>query len=54
MWIARWMRYFTERSHSPWLRILLLTVYYLLIIVGLVLLYGKGNLTPTEFVYQGF
>jgi hypothetical protein len=35
-------------------RVILLTTYYLLIAAGLVLLYGKGNLTATDFIYQGF
>jgi hypothetical protein len=39
---------------SPWGRIVLLSAYYFAIIVVLILLYGKGNLTPTNFIYQGF
>jgi hypothetical protein len=54
MWIARWTRFITESFRSPWGRVILLSAYYLLIIAGLVILYGKGRLTPTDFVYQGF
>jgi hypothetical protein len=30
------------------------TLYYLLIIAGLIWLYGRGDFTPPHFVYQGF
>ncbi|MFN8486536.1 MAG: teichoic acid D-Ala incorporation-associated protein DltX [Caldilineaceae bacterium] len=30
------------------------TIYYLLIIAGLIWLYGRGDFTPPKFVYQGF
>jgi hypothetical protein len=43
-----------DRCRSPLGRLVLLTLYYFAIIVGLILLYGKGQLTPTEFIYQGF
>lgn len=46
--------FFTALYRNPWVRVLLLTMYYGAIIVGLVLLYGKGHLTSTDFVYQGF
>lgn len=35
-------------------RLSLLTVYYLAIIVGLVVLYGGATYTPPPFIYQGF
>ena len=44
----------TASFRSPFGRLVLLTAYYLLIIAALLLLYGKGDLTSTEFVYQGF
>ena len=31
-----------------------LTLYYLAIIAGLVLLYGRGDFSMPSFVYQGF
>jgi hypothetical protein len=43
-----------ERSRSPVGRVLLLTVYYLAIIVALIVMYGRGDLSSTKFVYQGF
>ena len=36
------------------LRGLALTIYYIAILAGLVLLYGRGGLTMPPFVYQGF
>jgi hypothetical protein len=35
-------------------RIALLAVYYLLIIAGLIVLYGRGDFSTPPFVYQGF
>jgi len=54
MWIARLTRSITEFSRSPLGRALVLAIYYGAIIAGRVVLYGKGQLTPTEFIYQGF
>ncbi len=42
LWANRWVRGFA------------LTCYYLAIIAGLVLLYGKRHFTTPSFVYQGF
>ena len=39
---------------NPWLRALALTLYYLAILAGLVLLYGKKHFETPPFVYQGF
>jgi hypothetical protein len=39
---------------NPWIRGVLITLYYLAIIVGLILMYGKGNFTFHPFVYQAF
>jgi len=33
---------------------ILLTLYYLAIITGLVLMYGKGDFSTPRFIYQGF
>jgi D-Ala-teichoic acid biosynthesis protein len=35
-------------------RLVVLTLYYLAIIAGLILMYGGNNYTPPPFVYQGF
>lgn len=54
MSIERWMRFFTAIYHNPWGRLLLLTLYDLVILIGLVVMYGKGNLSAPDFIYQGF
>jgi hypothetical protein len=46
--IGRWM------EEHPRTRVVLLTVYYLAIIVALVLLYGRGDFSTPPFVYQDF
>jgi integral membrane sensor domain MASE1 len=47
-------KFFTGIYHNPWGRVIVLSIYYLAIIVGLILLYGKGQLASSDFVYQGF
>lgn len=54
MWIRRWTGSITAAYRSPLGRVILLALYYSAIILGLILLYGNGSLTPTGFVYQGF
>jgi hypothetical protein len=39
---------------NPWVRGILITLYYLAIIIGLILMYGKGDFTFHPFVYQAF
>ena len=39
---------------NQWVRIVLLTGYYLLIIAALLLLYGRGDFSTPSFIYQGF
>jgi len=38
----------------PSVRILALTLYYLAILLGLILLYGRGDFSTPTFIYQGF
>jgi hypothetical protein len=38
----------------PWVRTVALTLYYLAILLGLILLYGKGDFSSPPFIYQGF
>lgn len=38
----------------PRRRAVALTVYYLGIITGLIVLYGRGDFSTPSFVYQGF
>jgi hypothetical protein len=47
-----------ERGQHIWrndlIRLVGLTLYYLAIIAGLVILYGGAEYVPPPFVYQGF
>jgi len=54
MSIKRLMQFITGIYHNPWGRLILLSIYYFAIIFGLVVMYGKGNLSAPKFVYQGF
>jgi hypothetical protein len=38
----------------PAARLSLLTLYYLGVIAGLIVLYGRGDFSTPSFVYQGF
>jgi len=39
---------------NPRLRVAVLTLYYLAIVAGLIVLYGRGDFSTPSFVYQGF
>ena len=39
---------------NQWVRVLLLAGYYVLILAGLILLYGRGDFSTPSFIYQGF
>ncbi len=54
MWIKLSMHFFTEIYANSWVKTILLVLYYLAILIGLVILYGKGNFKPAPFIYQGF
>ncbi len=54
MLIRRWMLFITGIFANPLSRGIALTLYYLLIILGLILLYGKGDFSTPKFIYQGF
>ena len=54
MSIERLTQFITELYRNPWARAVLLSLYYLAIIAGLIYLYGKGEVTSPNFVYQGF
>ncbi len=41
-------------GQNPYLRMILLTLYYLAIILALIALYGRGDFSTPPFVYQGF
>ena len=54
MWIKGWIRSIMAACRNPLGRILLITAYYLIIIAALVVLYGRGDISSTDFIYQGF
>jgi hypothetical protein len=39
---------------QPWVRFVVLTIYYLGILVALVALYGGGDFSTPPFIYQNF
>ena len=41
-------------ADNQWLRVWLLAGYYLLILTGLLLMYGRGDFSVPSFIYQGF
>ena len=43
-----------ERFRRPRARFVILTIYYLGILVGLIVLYGKGDFSTPPFIYQNF
>jgi hypothetical protein len=49
-----WIRSITDSFRSPIARVFLLTAYYLAVIAALLALYGKGDISSSSFVYQGF
>ena len=48
------MRSIITVYHNPLGHGILLTLYYLVIIAGLLILYGKGDFSTPKFIYQGF
>ncbi len=54
MWIKRSMRFFMGVYNNPTGRVVFLTLYYLAIIAGLIIMYGRGNFSTPKFIYQGF
>jgi D-Ala-teichoic acid biosynthesis protein len=48
------MSFITGAYAKPRVRVVVLTIYYLAILAGLILLYGKGDFSTPPFVYQGF
>lgn len=54
MWIKRSTLFITALSINPRTRSLLLGLYYLAILFGLLMIYGRGDFSTPPFVYQGF
>lgn len=52
--IKFWTNITTALSTNSVLRVLALAIYYVAIVAGLVLLYGKSQFVVRPFVYQGF
>ena len=53
-WLRRWMLSLGACFARPWVRIAVRTIYYLAILLGLLLIYGKGDFSTPPFIYQGF
>ena len=49
-----WTRFTTAVSQNWLIRTGALVLYYLAILLGLLLLYGNGDFSAPEFIYQGF
>ena len=49
-----WTRFIAELLLRPRLLRAALTLYYLSILLGLIVLYGRGDFSTPPFVYQGF
>jgi len=52
--IERWKQYFKRIGANVWVQSGALLLYYLAILVGLVLIYGRGDFSTPHFIYQGF
>ena len=37
-----------------WMRVLAMTAYYLAVLLGLAVLWGRGDLSTAGFIYQAF
>ncbi len=48
------MTFITIAYHNPTVRVVVLTLYYLAIILALILMYGRGDFSTPSFIYQGF
>ncbi len=49
-----WMLFFITSLNRPIVRAVLLFFFYLAIIAGLIILYGKGDFSAPPYIYQGF
>ncbi len=52
--MKRWTLFITGLWNNRWVRGAALTLFYLAIIAGLIVMYGKGDFSTPDFVYQGF
>lgn len=44
----------TTLANNAYARAVALTLFYLIILAALLVLYGKGNFSTPPFIYQGF
>ncbi len=44
----------TGMLSNPGIRLAIRIIWFLAVVLGLVLLYGKGNFSTPAFIYQGF
>lgn len=49
-----WIGALRAWSARPGARVALRAIYYLAILVGLLLIYGRGDFSTPPFIYQGF
>jgi hypothetical protein len=54
MWTKHWMPFITTLSTNLWIKRIALTLLYILIMIGLIVMYGKGDFSMPAFIYQGF
>ncbi len=52
--IKQWTSFFTGLYTNPLVRTFALTLYYLAILLGLILMYGKGDFSAPSFIYQAY
>jgi hypothetical protein len=52
--LRRWSLRLAGVAARPAVRLAARTIYYLAILVGLLLIYGKGDFSTPSFIYQGF
>jgi hypothetical protein len=53
-WSVPGWEIYQRLARNPWLRFVVLTLYYLAIIATLVVMYGRGDFSTPPFIYQGF
>jgi hypothetical protein len=51
---GNWLHTAKGLYNNPTLRLVALTLYYLAIILGLIIMYGKGDFSTPPFIYQQF
>ena len=50
-----WINFITTRYQgSPWLPLVVRTIYYTAILAAVIYLHGKENFSMPNYIYQGF